>query len=428
MIADTRALAPPLSRERTRQAFLFGGFLVVLMNFSSPAAGMIDIPVTFFLKNRMHLQANELAVFKLWIGVPLFLGFIFGFIRDRWSPFGAGDRAHLMMFGVTTALIYGAMSVVNPTYSAFLIGLFVATMAFRMVSSAAYGITNTIAQKHAVSGQMSSVISIASGLPDLLSFIGGGLLSQSLEGEGAAAAARILFFCAAGLMIAIAVMGLLGPKWVFEEARQEVSQINILHDLRRIVRHWPIYPAMLIQLLWQFSPATGTVLQYHIVDNLHATDTQWGLWQGIFFGSFIPIYAAYALLSRRFRLRPLLWFGFTLAVFQMCPLLFVDDAVGALIAAAPMGLIGGLAQAALVDLTIRSAPRGSQGTMMMLFYALYYLSIRVGDLVGAWIYDKHGGFTPAVVGTIIVYALILPVILLVPKHLTATKDGEAIEV
>jgi MFS family permease len=216
------------------------------------------------------------------------------------------------MFGATTALIYGAMSAINPTYRVFLIGLFVATMAFRMVSSAVYGITNTIARKHAVSGQMSSVISVCNGLPDLLSFIAGGMLSQSLEGESATAAARILFLCAAGLMIAIAVMGLLGPRWVFEEARSELSKDNILQDLNRIVRHWPIYPAMLIQVLWQFSPATGTVLQYHIVDHLHATDRQWGLWQGVFFGSFIPIYAAYAFLSRRFALRPLLWFGFTL--------------------------------------------------------------------------------------------------------------------
>lgn len=428
MAADAHALAPPLVGSQARQAFLFGGCLLTLMNFASPAGGMIDIPVTFFLKNRMHLDANELAVFKLWIGVPLILGFVFGFIRDRWSPFGRGDRAHLVVFGVTTALVYGAMSLINPAYRVFLVGLFVATMAFRMVSSAAYGITNTIAQKHAVCGQMSSVISTCSALPDLLSFVGGGMLSQTLEGEGAAAAARILFCCAAGLMLAISVMGLLGPRWVFKEARHEASEIKILQDLKRIARHWPIYPALLIQLLWQFSPATGTVLQYHIVDHLHATDTQWGLWQGIFFGSFIPVYAAYAFLSRRFALRRLLWFGFTLAVLQMCPLLFVGDAIGAIIAAAPMGIIGALAQASLVDLVIRSAPRGSQGTMMMLFYALYYFSVRFGDLFGTWIYDKHGGFIPTVVVTIIVYALILPVILLVPTRLTVTKDGEAMAV
>jgi MFS family permease len=428
MTADTRAIAPPLSRTRTRQAFLFGGVLLTLINFAHPAGGMVDIPVTFFLKNRMHVHAHELAIFKLWIGAPLMLGFVFGFVRDHWSPFGRGDRAHLVLFGTTTALIYGAMSLINPNYTVLLIGLFIATMAFRMVGSAAYGITNTIAQKHAVSGQMSAVVNISDSLSDLLSFIAGGMLSQTLEGVGAGSAARLLFLCAAGLMLAIAVMGLLGPKWMYAEARPEVAEVTILRDLKQIVRHWPIYPALLIQLLWQFSPATGTVLQYHIVDHLHATDTQWGLWQGIFYGSFIPIYAAYGWLSRRFALRQLLWFGFALAVFQVCPLLLVDNAVGAIIAAAPMGIIGGLAAASLVDLVIRSAPRGGQGTMMMMFWAIYFFSVRVGDLIGTWIYDKHGGFIPTVVATTFVYALILPVILLVPTRLTVTKDGEAIEV
>ena len=425
MTDDSLTMAPPLSRVRRRQAFLFGGCLLFLMNFASPAIGL-DIPITFFLKNRMHLNANDLAVFKLWIGIPLIAGFVFGFIRDRWSPFGGGDRAHLLLFGVTTALIFGSVAFINPTYSVFLLGLFVATMTFQMVGSAAYGITNSIAQKHAVSGQMSSVISVCRGLPELLSFIGGGLLSQTLEGEGAATAARILFLCAAGFMLAIAVMGLLGPKGVFAEARREDAGIHVFADLKRIVRHRPIYPAMLIQLLWQFSPATGTVLQYHIVDHLRATDSQWGLWQGVFFGSFIPIYAAYGFLSRRFALRSLLWSGFTVALFQMCPLLLVDDPTWAIVAAAVMGVIGALAQAALVDLVIRSAPVGSQGTVMLLFYACYYFSVRFGDLLGTWIYGKHGGFIPVVVVTVIVYVLILPVILLVPKRLTATKDGEAI--
>ena len=110
----------------------------------------------------------------------------------------------------------------------------------------------------------------------------------------------------------------------------------------------------------------------------------------------------------------------------MCPLLLVTDPTGAIVAAAVMGLIGGLAQAALVDLVIRSAPPGSQGMMMMLFYASYYFSVRFGDLLGTWIYDKHGGFIPAVIATVIVYVLILPVILLVPKRLTIARDGEAI--
>jgi MFS family permease len=428
MTDDAIALAPPLSTAHTREAFLFGGLLLTLVNFAHPAGGLIDIPVTFFLKNRLHSTANELAVFKLWIGTPLFLGFVFGFIRDRWSPLGKGDQAHLLLFGVMTALVYGVTALLNPAYAALLTGLIIATMGFRMVGSAAYGITTTLARTHAVSGRVSSICNFSDAFSDLLSFIGGGLLSQQLEGVNGVTAARIMFWCAAVVMLAIATMGMLGPKWVYQEARSESSAPGTTPRLSRIVRHWPIYPVLLIQLLFQFSPATGTVLQYHIVDHLHASDSQWGLWQGVFFGSFIPVYLIYPLLSRRYALRPLLWVGFGLAVFQVCPLLLAHTVVGAIFAAVPMGLIGGLAAAALLDLVIRSAPPGSQGTMMMLFWALYWLSVRFGDLVGTWIYDRHGGFAPTVWATVIVYALVLPVLVWVPRRLTATRDGEALAI
>jgi len=416
-----------LSGRRRVQAFAFGGLLLVLMNFSGPDAGMIDLPVSFFLKNRMHLKANELAVFKLWIGIPLILGFVFGFIRDRWSPFGRGDRAHILLFGVITALIYGLMALMTPSYAMFLGGLFVATMAFRMVSSAVYGVVNTLAKKHAVTGQMSSLINLGSSLPALISWIGGGMLSQTLGGQSAEAAVRILFCCAGGLMVSIAVLGLIGPKWVFDEAREEVPTVHFMADLRRIARHWPIYPVMLISLMCQFCPAFGTVLQYHFVDHWHGNDAQWGLWQGIFAGSFLPIYALYGWLSQRIALRPLLWVAFSIQVVQAVPLLLVHDAVDALYAAVPLGLMGGLVGGSLVDLVIRSAPRGCQGATMMLYFGCSFFSLRAGDLLGTWIYDKHGGFNPTVILTVIVYILILPVMLLVPKRLTATKDGEAIK-
>jgi MFS family permease len=415
-----------LGRRRV-QAFAFGGLLLVLMNFSAPDAGMIDLPVTFFLKNRMHLQANEMAVFKLWIGIPLILGFVFGFIRDRWSPFGRGDRAHILLFGLLTALIYGLIALMTPGYAVFLGGLFVATMAFKMVSSAVYGVVNTLAQKHAVTGQMSSLIIMGSTLPNLISNIGGGMLSQTLGGQSAEAAARILFFCAGGLMVSIAVLGFIGPKWVFDEAREEVPTVHFMADLRRIARHWPIYPVMLIQLMWFFGPAAGTVLQYHFVDHWHGTDAQWGLYQGIGQLSFVPLCALYGWLSQKFSLRPLLWVGFSIAVVSAVPLLLIQDTVGALYAAVPCGLMSALASAALLDLLIRSAPRGCQGATMMLFGGCQIFSIRAGDLLGTWIYDKHGGFSPTVIVTTIVYALILPLLLLVPKRLTATKDGEVIE-
>jgi len=421
--------APPArisSGERLR-LFLFGGALLVLINFADPAVGMINIPVSFFLKNRLHLQAHELAVFKLWTGVPLFLSFMFGFLRDRWSPFGLGDRGHLMVFGVVTGLIYAAVSLLNPSYSVLLAGLFIATAVFQIVGSAAAGLISTIGQQQAMAGQMSAVFSIGVSAPLVAAYLVGGALSGLLEGRDAVSAARIIFLGAACLMLLIALFGVMRPRALFGAASVAPPTSHFFHDIVRLLKHWPVYPVIMIQLLWQFAPAAGIVLQYHMSNTLHASDAQWGAWNAIFLGSFLPVYLGYGFLCQHVRLSRLLWFGFSLAVVQMVPLLFVHTATGALIAAVPMGLIGGIGQAALTDLAIRSCPRGLQGTMMMLFaIAIYYVAVRFGDLFGTELYDHHGGFVTAVIATIIVYALILPILLLVPKRLIDTTDGEAL--
>jgi MFS family permease len=276
---------------------------------------------------------------------------------------------------------------------------------------------------------MSVLLSICACGPILLASIAGGLLSDYLAGKGATPAARVLFLIAAGLMVAVAAVGAIRPKALFDAADEHRSEHHFLADILRLMKHWPIYPVVVMQILWQFAPATGVVLQYHMTDALHGSGFQWGLWNAIFYGSFVPVYVAYGFLCQRMPLRTLLWGGFGLAVFQMSPLLFVHTAWGAIIAAAPMGMIGGVAQAALMDLAIRSCPAKLQGTMMLLITtSVYYVAQRFGDVFGAFIYDKHGGFLPTVWITIAIYALILPVILIVPKRLIGTRDGEALAI
>src|SRR6185437_16168748 len=101
-------------------------------------------------------------------------------------------------------------------------------------------------------------------------------------------------------------------------------------------------------------------------------------------------FIAYGLLCRRFALRTLLWWGTVAAVPQMVPLLFIHSVIGALIAAVPIGLMGGLATGAYLDLIIRSCPHGLQGTTLMLANSLYFAVTRFGDLLGTNLYDRYG--------------------------------------
>src|SRR6202008_704090 len=94
-------LAPSVRRS----IFLYLGVLIVLLAFGGPSGGLIDIPISFFLKNRLHLTAHEVANFRLMAAIPLYLSFAFGFIRDMWNPLGMRDRGFMLLFGGISAFL-----------------------------------------------------------------------------------------------------------------------------------------------------------------------------------------------------------------------------------------------------------------------------------------------------------------------------------
>jgi hypothetical protein len=55
---------------------------------------------------------------------------------------------------------------------------------------------------------------------------------------------------------------------------------------------------------------------------------------------------------------------------------------------------------------------------------MYALAVNFGNVWGTDLYENHGGFFACVLATTLVYALILPAILLVPKRLIAAPDGQ----
>ncbi len=423
---DTRDEGHLVGPVRTR-AYLFIGALYFLTNFASPSFGLVDIPVSFFLKNRMHLDAHSTSVFRLVLSLPMILGFLFGFVRDSWNPMGHGDKGHLLMFALATAATYGVMTILPPTYAVLLLGVLAATIFFQMTYSVAGGLTTILGQDNDQAGGMASASLMAAYLPQGLGFLTGGWLSGLLEGQSADRAAHMLFGVAALMMVVLAATGLTGPREVYAAAELARTRNNILHDLKRLALHWPIYPVMLMQIFWQFSPSTATVLQYHLTNTLHGSDAQWGEWNAIFICAFVPGLMIYAYLCRRVALKWLLLGGFGVGVLQMTPFLVIKTVDGALIAAAAIGFLGAIAQGSLVDLLIRSSPRGLEGTIFMLFYACYWVSFRVGDLFGTTLYDRFGFVVP-VIATIVSTALVLPILLLVPKRLIQTRDGQPLAI
>jgi hypothetical protein len=420
------AIAPITLPHTVRQRiFLYLGILIVLLAFGAPSGGLMDIPISFFLKNKLHLKAHEVAEFRLVSAIPLYLSCVFGFIRDTWNPFGMRDRGFMLLFGTISASLYVFFAFTPVTYVTLLVAVVLLTTSFLFVASAQNGLTSMIGQQHAMSGQISAVWNIFASVPLVGAFLIGGTLSGLLEDRNADQAARILFLVGAAIMATVAAYAVWKPRSVFDNVRAEHgTAAHPLKDFKRLVRHWPIYPALLIWLLWNFAPGSATPLQYYLQNTLHAEDAHWGQWNAIFAASFIPTFMVFGLLCQRAPLKTLLLWGTVVAVPQMVPLLFIHSVTGALIAAAPIGLMGGIATAAYLDLIIRSCPRGLQGTTLMMSGGLYFIASRFGDVLGTNLYDYYGGFSACVIAITVVYALILPTLLLVPKRLIATADGQ----
>jgi hypothetical protein len=420
------AIAPtdlsPLARQRI---FLYLGILIILVAFGSPSGGLIDIPISFLLKNKLKLSAHEVAGFRLVAAVPLYLSFAFGFIRDIWNPFAMGDRGFMLLFGTISALLYVFFAFTAVSYAVLIVAVVSLTASCLFVASAQNGLTAMIGRQHAMTGQISAAWNVFLSIPAVAALLAGGALSGLLEDRGADQAVRILFLAGAAIMAVVAAYSMWRPTGVFDNVRLEYGEgQHPVADLRRLVQHWPLYSALLIWLLWNFAPGSATPLQYHLQNTLHASDAQWGLWNAIFAASFIPTYVAYGVLCRKFALKSLLLWGTVIAIPQMVPLLLIHSVTGALVAAVPIGLMGGIATGAYLDLIIRACPRGLEGTTLMLASSLYFLVSRFGDVLGTRLYDRFGDFDVCVIAITTVYALMLPALLLVPRQLIASADGQ----
>lgn len=63
----------------------------------------------------------------------------------------------------------------------------------------------------------------------------------------------------------------------------------------------------------------------------------------------------------------------------------------------------------------------------MMASGLYFIASRFGDILGTVLYDYYSGFAVCVIAITVVYALILPILLLIPKRLIAVPDGQTPE-
>ena len=310
---------PTVLPARTRaRLFLFLGLLVVLVAVGSPSGSLFEIALSLLLKNKLQLSASELSNFRALAAIPIYLSPVFGFIRDLWNPFGMRDRALILLFGSLTVALYAVLTFVPVNYATLLGAVLLLRASFRLVSSAETGLLATLGRQHTMSGQVSALWNVVLSTIGVAGLLAGGTLSGLLEAESGARAFHILFIVCAVVVGGVVLYAWWRPAVVFDNVRAERAvRVQPIHDLRRLAGYWPVYPALLIMLLWSFAPGVDTPLLYYLQRTFHATDAQWGQWNAIFAASFIPTFMAFGFLSTQVALGRLLVWGTLIGVPQM---------------------------------------------------------------------------------------------------------------
>ncbi|CAG9177472.1 hypothetical protein LMG23992_03514 [Cupriavidus laharis] len=408
--------------EGSDRTLLYFGWMTLFIYLATPAGYLVDIQTSYILKNQLHATATQISTFRLVTGIPVYIAFAFGLARDQWNPLGLRDRGFFLIFAPATAAAVILMAFSGFSYAGLVVGMLLAMMSSRFVAAAYQGLIALVGQEKLMSGRLSALGNVISSVPVVAGAFASGYVSDHL-------AAKEALLLVAMFNLLIAVLALWKPIFVYGHLyeKPQARGTDFVGNVRRLVRHKAVYPAVFICFLWNFAPGSATPLQFYLTNELHASDSVYSYYNGIFAAAFIPTFLLYGFLCKRVSLNKLLWWGTIIAVPQMIPLAFIHSADLALVLAAPIGLMGGVATAAYFDLAIRSCPPGLQGTLMMLVDGVLALSARAGDLLGSWIYnsDATHGFTYCVIATTVVYALILTLIPLTPKALIATRDGES---
>ncbi|HEX3943552.1 MAG TPA: MFS transporter [Rhizomicrobium sp.] len=405
----------------TGKIFAYFAPLTLLVYLVMPHGYLLDFATSYMLKDQLHASATQVSLFRLLTAIPVYLSVVFGLTRDLWNPLGMRDRGYFLIFAPITAVVFGWMAYAQLTYTSLFIGMFLVMFFWRFVSAGQWALLALVGQEKLMSGRLSALWNIMASIPYIVGALASGWIAEHLP-------PRQTFILMVVFSLLMFLFAFWKPKAVFAHAydKPQAKGSDLIGDIKRLLKHRAVYPAVLIMFMFQFAPGSNTPLQFYLTNKLHASDAVYTDYYAIFAVAFIPMFFLYGWLCKKVSLRALLWIGTIITIPQLMPLAFVNSASQALWLALPIGMMGGIAAGAYYDLAMRSCPPGLQGTLMMMVDGMYMLSYRGGDLLGAQIYASSptNGFLYCALATTAVYALILPVILLIPKELIATADGE----
>jgi len=399
-----------------RQLGAYFGLLLLTLGLAEPT-GLVNLPLLFWLKDGLHMKPEAIAVFEAVALAPGYFVFVFGFMRDRWKPFGGSDRGYFILTAPLAIAVYCLLPATNMSWSLLLVGMLALVIAFESLGATTEALMTTAAQRLVMPGRLSAVSELGEMLPSVASMLIGGWLAIH-------AGLRLTLLLGATLTLFLLIQSLAAPPIVFA-SRQATEREGNGQALRRLVRHPGLWPVLAILLVWNFSPGWGTPLLFFLSDRVKLSPEVFGAVRAAWFASSAFAAFVYAFMCRRWPLRRTLFWSVALNILPGFLILLAHTGAAAIGAAVIIGMLLGVGNIALFDLLRRACPTDLEGSGTMLGYSVFAIGGAAGDLAGAFLYERVG-FTMCLVIDAVTTAAILPVVLVLPRHLVSWRDGERI--
>jgi len=384
--------------------------------------GLVSLPVLFTLKEQLGQPPQAVAIFEAVVFVPACFSFAFGLLRDRWRPFGLGDRGYLVLVAPLAGACYGFLTTGPVSYTKLLVVVVATAVLFQLLDTVIEALMTAVAQYHLMSGRLSALTEAVEVVPRVTAMLVGGWMATHVSVQAS-------FAVAAACSAAIAGLAAWRPESVFAHempCRGHAAECANVErpSWKHLLRHRPYLPAVVVLALYNFSPGWSTPLLYYFVDEVSITGSGFGAYKAATFAAAAAASIAYGLMCQRIELGRLLVWSVGLNVFPALLLLAVGGSGSAVAAALVVGFVSGFAYVAFFDLLRRSCPRGLEGAGTAAGFSLFTLSGSAGDLLGAWMYER-GEFVAALVIDAVATLLILPVLRYLPRSLEHSRDGSS---
>jgi Na+/melibiose symporter-like transporter len=401
------------------QIAMYFGCLLFFSGMGDPT-GLLSVPLLFILKDQLQAGPEAAAVFEAIVMIPAYAAFLFGVLRDRWSPFGRRDRGYLILAAPAAIAAYLWLAAVPLGYGALMAGVAGAMIAYQMLDTSASALLTVVGQRESATGRLSAFSETIETVVNLISVAVGGWMVSHV-------AAPVIFLCAGAFSLAIFVQAFWSPRGVFprHSREQPEHEWKSMRDLvAKLIPHGrTMWPVMVILLLYNFSPGWQTPLFYFLTDKLHLSSEAFGACRAVQYAGILVAMAVYASACRRWPLRRLLSLAIAINILPGFLYLLIGGTAAAIAVSAVIGMVSGFATVAVFDLLMRSCPPGLEGSAMALGHSVFGLAGAFGDVVGAAVYSR-GGMPLCLFMDAAATVLILPMLRRLPDAVMLVTDQE----